>query len=137
MGSFPTGVLCGVVSVLLLDTLGSLLSQRLKFQYSRLSPISLSIWAIAALITSWDLVSDPAKSIGMGWLTGFVVGLFDSTVGWWISWQLGAGHPRIQPATTRTVATIIVRVTMFAAGVGGAAVLLLVMFTKLIAKNAR
>src|SRR6266567_2383546 len=93
MGSFPSGVLFGIVAVLTLDTIGAYLSQRLRFPYSRLSPISFCFWATSAAIASWSAISDPAKSMGLGWLSGFVVGLVDSTVGWWISWQLGAGRP--------------------------------------------
>ncbi|SRR6266567_2129961 len=137
MGSFPSGVLFGIVAVLTLDTIGAYLSQRLRFPYSRLSPISFCFWATSAAIASWSAISDPAKSIGLGWLSGFVVGLVDSTVGWWISWQLGAGRLRPELITTRRIAKIIFRVTMLAAGIGTVAVLLLLMVTKLIGQNTR
>jgi hypothetical protein len=137
MGSLPSGVLFGVVGVLALDTIGAFLSQRLSFRYTRLSPISFLLWAIAAVIASWSEVSDPAKSIGLGWLSGFIVGLVDSTVGWWISWRLGAGRLGPERATTRTIVKIIFRVTMLAAGTGTAAVLLLNLVAKLIRHNTQ
>jgi hypothetical protein len=137
MGTFPSGVLFGIVAVLALDAIGASLSQRLRFPYSRLSPISLCLWATSAAIASWGAISDPAKSLGLGWLSGFVVGLVDSTVGWWISWQLGAGRVSPELITTRRIAKIIFRVTMLAAGIGTIAVLLLLTAAKVIAQNTR
>ena len=132
MDRFSSGVIFGIVAVLALDTIGSLLSQRLRFSYTRLSPISFLIWAIAAGISTPVLLSDPAKSIGLGWLSGFIVGLVDSTLGWWISWKLGAGRLRPELATTRTMARISFRVTMLAAGTGAIAIVLLLLFSMLI-----
>src|SRR5579885_1804513 len=130
MDRFSSGVLFGIVFALTLDTVGSFLSQRLRFSYSRLSPVSFLIWATAALIASPESLSDPAKSIGLGSLSGFIVGFVDSTVGWWISWTIGAGRLKTESVTTSTIVKIISRVTMLAAGIGAIAVLL-VLFAKL------
>src|SRR5579863_363487 len=82
MAIFPLGVLGGVIAVLSLDTVGSFASQRWTFPYTRLAPISCLLWATAAAIASRAGHPDLIKSIGLGALAGFIVGLVDSTLGW-------------------------------------------------------
>jgi hypothetical protein len=125
MAIFPLGVLAGVIAVLSLDTVGSFASQRLKFRYTRLAPASFLLWAAAAAIASQAGYPDVIKSIGFGALAGLIVGLVDSTLGWWISWQVGAGRLPPQLVTSDRIVRIIFRVTMMAAGIGAAGALLL------------
>ena len=125
MAIFPLGVLFGVIAVLSLDTVGSFASQRLKFRYARLAPASLLLWGTSAAIASQAGHQDVIKSIGFGGLAGLLVGLVDSTLGWWISWQLGAGRLPPQLVTRDKIVRIIFRVTMMAVGVGVAGALLL------------
>jgi hypothetical protein len=125
MDIFPLGVLGGIIAVLSLDTVGSLASQRLKFRYSRLAPISCLLWATAAAIASQAGYPDLIKAIGFGALAGLILGLVDSTLGWWISWQLGAGRLPPQIVTSNKIMQIIFRVTMMAAGIGAAGATLL------------
>jgi len=125
MAIFLLGIFGGITAVLTLDTVGSLASQRLKFHYSRLAPISFLIWATAAAIASQAGYPDLIKAIGFGGVVGLIVGLVDSTLGWWISWQLGAGRLPPQFVTGNKIRRIIFRVTMMAAGVGVAGALLL------------
>lgn len=135
MDSFLGGVLFGVVAVLTLDMTGAFLSRRLGFPYARLSPISLLLWATAGGLASRGVVSDPAGSIALGCLSGLIVGLIDSTVGWWISWRLGVGRLKPELMTTRRISKVILRVTMLAAGTGAAAALLVAVVSKLIGQS--
>src|SRR5271166_609873 len=124
MATFPLGVLVGIIAVLSLDTVGSLASQRLKFHYARLAPISYLLWGIAAAIASQSAPNDSLKSICLGGLAGFIVGLVDSTLGWWISWHLGPGRLPPQLVTGGNMVRIIFRVSMMAAAAGVAGSLL-------------
>jgi hypothetical protein len=124
MDTFQSGVLLGVIAVLTLDTAGSLLSQRLRFRYTKLTPISLLLWATSAAVASRGAAPDLIKSIGLGWMAGLIVGLADSTVGWWISWRLGPGRLRPELVSNRNILRIVFRVTMLAAAVGGVGALL-------------
>jgi hypothetical protein len=124
MAIFPLGVLGGVIAVLSLDTVGSFASQRWTFPYTRLAPISCLLWATAAAIASRAGHPDLIKSIGLGALAGFIVGLVDSTLGWWISSQLGAGRLPPQLFIRDKIVRIIFRVTIIAAGIGAAGALL-------------
>ncbi len=125
MAIFQLGVFGGVIAVLSLDTVGSFASQQLKFRYTRLAPISFLLWSTAAAIASQAGYPDLIKSTGYGALAGLIIGLTDSTLGWWISWQLGAGRLPPQLVTSVKIARIIFKVTMMAAGIGAAGALLL------------
>ena len=120
MAIFPLAVGGGIIAVLSLDTLGSFASQRLKFRYARLAPISSLFWATTGAIASQAGHQDLIKAIGFGGLAGLIVGLVDSTLGWWISWQLGAGRLPPQLISSDKIGRIIFRVTMMAGGVGAA-----------------
>jgi hypothetical protein len=135
MGTFQSGVLLGIVAVLLLDTIGSILSNRLRFRYTKLTPVSLLLWAASAAIASRGAAPDLIKSVGLGWMAGLIVGLADSTAGWWISWRLGPGRLRPELISRRNVLRIIFRVTMLAAALGGAGALVRELANKLIAHS--
>jgi len=135
MSTFQNGVLLGIIAVWTLDTIGSLLSRRLRFRYTQLTPVSLLFWAASAAVASRGAAPDLIKSIGLGWMAGLVVGLADSTVGWWISWRLGPGRLRPELVSNRNVLRIVFRVTMLAAALGGVGALLRELANKLIAHS--
>jgi hypothetical protein len=114
---FTLAVLSGIVAVLTLDTIGSLLSKRLGFFYGRISPISLLLWTAAGALAS--RAGTALLALFLGVLAGLMVGLVDSTVGWWISWRIGPGRLRPERATPHVIAWTIVRVTIMAACFGG------------------
>ena len=68
----------------LLDTLGSISSRQLDFNYSFLSPFSFIIYGTAAFLTARQ------KDITTGVLFAAILGLFDSTIGWKLSMILDA-----------------------------------------------
>jgi len=132
MDTFLSGVGFGVIAVLTLDTVGSILSVRRGFPYKKLTFISFHIWVAAAMLASRGAGSDLPKAIGVGLLAGFVVGLTDSTIGWWISWRLGAGRLMPGSVTAQTAIRIIFGVAIFASAGGGIGGLLEVVFRRLI-----
>jgi hypothetical protein len=136
MERFFSGVLFGIVAVLTLDAGGAFLSRRLMFAYSRLAPISFLLWAVAADIASRAAGSDLTESIILGGLAGLIVGLFDSTVGWWISWRMGAGRLKPGLITPRTIAKIVFNVTLLASGIGAATALAVALLGKIIRQSA-
>ena len=120
---FATAVLGGIVAVLTLDTIGSLLAKRFGFFYGRLSPISLLLWTAAGALASRAGVAYFALFLGA--LAGLVVGLIDSTLGWWISWRIGPGRLRPERSTTPVIARTILQVTTTAACFGAVGAVLL------------
>jgi hypothetical protein len=133
MSVFSQGVFLGISGVLTLDTIGSILAQRLKFWYGRLAPLSIVIWAAAGAFAA-QKENEIVLIFILGAATGFTVGLIDSTLGWWISWRLGAAHIRSDgqfratAISTKIISKVIVRVTLKAmfCGVLGAFLLKLV-----------
>ena len=132
MNIFVKGVLFGVVAVLILDTVGSIMSKRYRFPYTKLSSISFLLWATAGAFASQGGTPDLIKSIGLGWIAGLLVGLIDSTLGWWISWQVGPGRLRPESTACTKIARIVFRVTMLAAAVGAFGALIVGSLAKLI-----
>lgn len=118
MNPFISGIIVGVTAVLVLDTLGSIMSKWLSFPYSRLSLIFLALWAMTAAIASQSGESALIKSTGLGWAAGLIVGLVDSTLGWWISWQLGASRLKPELASPRVIARVISKLTLRAGAIG-------------------
>jgi hypothetical protein len=136
MERFLSGVLFGIAAVLILDTGGAFLSRRLRFAYSRLTPVSFVLWGVTADIASRAAGSDLTKSIILGGLAGLIVGLFDSTVGWWISWRIAASRLKPKMIPARTIARIVFTVTLSASGVGAVTALAVALVGKIIRQSA-
>src|SRR5687768_12347733 len=77
-------LLIGIIAVGLLDTLGSIVSRQLDFNYSHLSFISFIIYGTTSFFTT------RIKNLKTGGLYGMILGLFDSTIGLKISLLLNA-----------------------------------------------
>jgi hypothetical protein len=107
------GALYGVVAVLVLDTLGSLASRALGFDYGSLSFVSTLIYAaVGAYVGLGAPLSRAATAAA-------VVGLVEATIGWAISWAIGPGRPEPgDPSSAASIAFAVVFVTLLAAGVG-------------------
>ena len=112
-------IVLGSVVVLLFDTIGSLVSKHFRFPYARLAPGSHVIWTgVGAFAAFSALDALVARAAVAGW----VVGLVEATLGWWISWQIGPGRPPAQlpgRLTRSRVATISILVSIRAAVFGG------------------
>jgi hypothetical protein len=124
MNFFIQGVIGGIIAVLALDTIGSILSKQMNFRYASLSPISFMLWGLAGAAASRAGPADGVATALVGGLAGLVVGLVDSTLGWWISWQLGAGRLSSERSKTPIIARIILRVSLLAGVLGFSGALL-------------
>lgn len=107
------GALYGVVAVLVPDTLGSLASRALGFDYGSLWFVSTLIYAaVGAYVGLGAPLSRAATAAA-------VVGLVEATIGWAISWAIGPGRPEPgEPSSAASIALAVVFVTLLAAGVG-------------------
>jgi hypothetical protein len=77
-------LLIGILAVALLDTIGSIASRQLDFNYSLLSPVSFLIYGTTAFIATRQ------KDLKTGVFFAAILGLFDSTIGWKLSMLLDA-----------------------------------------------
>lgn len=77
-------LLIGILAVGLLDTIGSIASRQLDFNYSLLSPVSFLIYGTTAFIAT------RRKDLKTGVFFAAILGLFDSTIGWKLSMLLDA-----------------------------------------------
>ncbi len=79
-------ILLASLFVMVLDTLGSLISRISGFPYPCLAPISFLIYAIAGFLVA------RRSSLWMSLLAGVIIGFVDATIGWTISWIIGPGR---------------------------------------------
>lgn len=104
-------VLIGAASIVLYDAIGALASLSLGFDYGWLVLGSTAIYVMVGYFAG------NKKNVVVGSLAGAVMGLVDSTLGWYISWTVGPGKPEIDMDGTMIIATIIT-VTLLAAFIG-------------------
>lgn len=90
MSFFTIVLLIGILSVITFDTIGSLTSRRFGFNYSYLTVGSLLIYAIVGFFAS------KYNGLGFAPLASGIIGLVDSTLGWYISWIIGPGRPPLE-----------------------------------------
>jgi ribose/xylose/arabinose/galactoside ABC-type transport system permease subunit len=76
-------LLIGILAIVLLDSLGSIASKQLGFNYTSLASISFIIYAMVGFFTTKQ------KDLKTGVLFAAATGLFDSTIGWKIIMMLG------------------------------------------------
>jgi hypothetical protein len=110
MSKFIQITLLGICAVALLDSLGSIASRTLVFDYAKLSTLSLTIY----MATGYFI----AKYYNLAWvaLGGMILGLFDATLGWKICVLLEANNPEFTNTYTRGIwVTIVVMSILLAA----------------------
>lgn len=108
-------ILIGIVSVLLIDIIGSLASYLFEFPYTFLWPVSIANYALFGYLSSKQ-----NKLIKNGAITGAILGLTDTTIGWKISIWLNAYSPDrdIEPTSNATLIMTIIVGTLFASLIG-------------------
>ena len=77
-------LLIGALAVLAFDLIGSILSRAIGFDYTLLAFGSLVIYAAVGIFASRDFFL-------LGPIAAGIVGLVDSTLGWYLSWVIGPG----------------------------------------------
>lgn len=81
-GRFFTSIAIGAIGIVLLDTLGSFLSRKYRFNYVRLVPLSWFVWIGAGISVTTEMDS---------WNGGFasgIVGFIDATIGNYIAFKI-------------------------------------------------
>lgn len=83
-------VLIGSLIVILFDTLASFASINFQIHYG--------IFSIGSCLIDAGVGFFAAKRNGLAWavLAAGIVGLVDSTLGWYISWIIGPGRPEVE-----------------------------------------
>jgi len=84
--NFLLYLLLGTIAITLIDTFGAVLSRRLQFKYRYLSILSFTVYITIGLLVSKQLNLIAAISIGG------LLGLYDGTIGCWLSIKLGANN---------------------------------------------
>jgi hypothetical protein len=79
-------LVCGL-AILVLETIGSLAARHWGFADASLSAISYVLYFCAGV------GAGRLDGVWAGGVAGAVTGLVDATLGWWISWTLGASQP--------------------------------------------
>lgn len=98
MKPFVRTVFVGVLGILLYDSIGALASRSFGFDYS---------WLIIGTSLIYVFIGfSITGTLAFSLLAGMLVGLFDSTVGWYISWMIGPGQPQIEIGVPAIVLTI-------------------------------
>jgi type III secretory pathway component EscS len=103
-------IFLGLCAVALLDSLGSIASRTLDFDYAKLSTVSLILYMATGYFT--------AKYYNLGWvvLSGMILGLFDATIGWKLCILLKANNPEITNTYSTGVWLTMVLITILLAG---------------------
>ena len=101
-------VFVGVAAVLAVDAGGSLISTWTGLRYSYFAVVSFAIYAAIGIIARRR-----AGSIRSSALAGLGVALFDTTVGWWISWFIGPGRVPTAASSPHLVILTVVLVVAF------------------------
>src|SRR5215475_13323277 len=81
-GHLFTSIAIGSIGVILIDTLGSFLSRKYRFNYVKLAPLSWLVWIGAGI--SVTTVSGSWK----GGLASGIVGFIDATIGNYIAFSI-------------------------------------------------
>lgn len=105
--SFKKKILISIFFVIWFDATASVISRVLHFNYSYLIPVSLLIYVAVGY---WGAYR---RGFLFGILLGGVVGLGDSTLGWFVSTQIGAftASPLSQ-ASPLVLLVVIITVTL-------------------------
>ncbi len=115
MSNFTLITLAGAIAVIAVSSLGALAARELGFDYSWLIPFSVAIYAVVGFAVSRyvRLIYAP--------VAGAVVGLIDTTIGWYISWIIGPGNPQVETDMLGIIFTVVmvVALDMIIATLGG------------------
>jgi hypothetical protein len=103
----------GAILVLLVDTVGARASRRFAFDYRWLQPVSLLIYVLTGLLA---YLSDGGLS---PWLSGYIVGLVDGSLGWACSARIGPGRLTEPRPTGFALGMRLILTCLFVASLGG------------------
>ena len=111
--SFKSKALITLLVVVGFDTVASLLSRSLQFEYTNFVWLSFIIYIA---IGFWGALH---QGFVYGMLLGAIAGFTDSTAGWWVSQMIGPFiQPKMPPLNAVVIVITIVTVTMLALALG-------------------
>jgi hypothetical protein len=112
-------IIIGCIGVSIFDALGSILSRLLKFKYVWLTFGSILIYGAVAFYT--------AKSDGLiiGIIASAIVGIFDATIGLFISRKLKANIPEEDIKNMEITPKLVLSMSIFASVIGFFTILLM------------
>ncbi len=113
MRSLVKITLLACVAILIFDVLASIASRAFNFPYVAATPGSILIYAAAGFLAG------RAHGVPQGAGVGALVGEVESTIGWWLSFVIGAIQPE-RATTSEELASVIVAM-MVTGGIVGAA----------------
>lgn len=100
-------VLSGALAVILFDTLASFISRKFQISYGLFSIGSFFIYICVGFFGA--KYGDLMRAV----IIAGIIGVIDSTIGWYISWIIGPGQTNIE-LTVVNIASIIIFVTITA-----------------------
>ncbi len=103
-----------VAAVVLFDAVASFASKYLGVPYVAASLGSFLIYGITGYFAG--RLASPAHAA----MAGAIVGLSESTIGWYVSWMIGPGRPTNSVVGQPQIAKAIVQVTFLGAVLAGA-----------------
>ena len=118
-------IIIGFLAITLFDIIGSITSSKFNYPYINLWPISLIIY------TSIPVFVTIVSNFKTGMVTGSLLGLFDSTIGWKISMFLGANTElNYANLSNKQLVAMVIIVTLYSTFVGLLASGLTILFKK-------
>jgi cell shape-determining protein MreD len=106
-------LLIACIAILLVDVIGSVASRQLDFNYTKIWPTSLAVYAVLGF-----MLAKNETLLTTAWLTA-LLGVFDATIGWKVSILLDANTGGLNNHPSQLVwAITIVGVAIYAAVVG-------------------
>ncbi len=94
-------VLIGAITVILFDTVASLASRNFQLNYGLFSVGSFLIYACVGFFGA------KYGSLTLATVAAALIGLIDSTLGWYISWVIGPGRIEIETTSISILIAII------------------------------
>jgi hypothetical protein len=86
-------ILFGLLSVTLIDALGSVASRKLNFTYAYLTPISLIVYSLIGFYLGQK------ANLSTALISAALVGVYDATIGWTLAVNLKANFGRYRDQT--------------------------------------
>ena len=79
-------IIQGIIFATLIDTIGSIASRKLSFNYTYLAPLSLLNYS------SIGYYASESSGLKAALFVSFIVGLYDATIGVWLALKLMANY---------------------------------------------
>jgi len=113
----------GIGSISAIDVLGSITSRKWKYNYAYLTPLSFVVYTMLGYYTS------QIATLNWTLLVGFMVGIYDGTIGWKLAIVLEANFGKFKEQNLKTNTVQRISFMILVSGVFGFAGVFLARFT--------